>query len=224
MAANPIQFWVSFNNGSEKLRLPVNPETIRISISHGFEDVQVTQLGEFTVIGNEQMPEISFSSFFPRDYNPSYCEYADFPDPWTCHGLLRKWQTSGRPMRLTITGTPVNKAVTLRNIEIEPERAGHPGDIFYTLTFKEYRFVEFRKVGDTSSDTTQTDSGQTRPNEVQKTNPYIVQPGDFLIKIAARPDIYDDGDQWRKIYDANKDIIGPDPNLIQPGMTLVIPA
>jgi len=227
MADNAIQFWLSFNNGAEKLRLPVNPETISVSATHGYEDIQVTQLGEFTVIGNEQMPELTFSSFFPRDYNPSYCEYANFPTPWECESLIRKWQTSGKPMRLTITGTPINKAVTLRRLEIDAERAGSPGDIYFTATFKEFRFVTLRKVSevtDSAGTTTITPGSDTRPNDVQKVNPYIVQAGDFLMKIAARADVYDNADQWRKIYDANADVIGPDPNLIKPGTALVIPA
>lgn len=34
---------------------------------------------------------------------------------------------------------------------------------------------------------------------------------------------YGDGNQWHRIYDANVTTIGPDPNMIQPGMVLVIP-
>jgi nucleoid-associated protein YgaU len=50
---------------------------------------------------------------------------------------------------------------------------------------------------------------------------WIVQPGDYLIKIAER--FYADGDQWSRIYDANRGVIGTNPNLIIPGQRLVIP-
>ncbi|AFZ33380.1 SCP-like extracellular (plasmid) [Gloeocapsa sp. PCC 7428] len=52
---------------------------------------------------------------------------------------------------------------------------------------------------------------------------YTVQPGDFLSAIAQR--FYGDGSEagWRKIYDANRDVIGPDPAKIEPGMVLTIP-
>lgn len=52
---------------------------------------------------------------------------------------------------------------------------------------------------------------------------YTVQPGDFLSSIAEK--FYADGSyaSWRKIYEANRAIIGPDPTQLQPGMVLVIP-
>ncbi|MFN2638068.1 MAG: LysM peptidoglycan-binding domain-containing protein [Gemmatimonadaceae bacterium] len=45
---------------------------------------------------------------------------------------------------------------------------------------------------------------------------------DYLYKIAKN--YYGDGTQWRKIYEANKKVIGNDPNLIFPGQVLKIPA
>lgn len=52
---------------------------------------------------------------------------------------------------------------------------------------------------------------------------YTVQPGDFLSAIAQR--FYGDGSDaaWGRIYDANRDVIGSDPNQIEPGMVLRIP-
>lgn len=52
---------------------------------------------------------------------------------------------------------------------------------------------------------------------------YTVQAGDTLSKIAQK--FYGDGSEqsWRKIYDANKAVIGPDPNQLQVGMILTIP-
>jgi len=48
-----------------------------------------------------------------------------------------------------------------------------------------------------------------------------VRPGDSLWAIAKRE--LGDGSRWREIYEANRDVIGPDPNVIQVGMTLRIP-
>jgi nucleoid-associated protein YgaU len=52
---------------------------------------------------------------------------------------------------------------------------------------------------------------------------YIVQPGDDLSKIAQ--EAYGDGSQasWQKIYDANRDKIGPDPNNLVAGTVIHIP-
>jgi nucleoid-associated protein YgaU len=50
---------------------------------------------------------------------------------------------------------------------------------------------------------------------------YEVQSGDTLLSIAQAQ--YGDVTQWRRIYDANKDAIGSDPDKLKLGMTLKIP-
>ena len=51
---------------------------------------------------------------------------------------------------------------------------------------------------------------------------YTVQPGDTLSGIAQR--FYGDGNKYHQIYDyCNRQVIGPDPNLIRPGEVLYIP-
>jgi nucleoid-associated protein YgaU len=50
---------------------------------------------------------------------------------------------------------------------------------------------------------------------------YEVQSGDTLLTIAEQK--YGDGAQWRRIYDANKDAIGSDPDKLKIGMQLKIP-
>jgi nucleoid-associated protein YgaU len=49
---------------------------------------------------------------------------------------------------------------------------------------------------------------------------YTVVKGDSLSKIAKRE--YGDAREWRKIYEANKDVID-DPDLIEVGQNLIIP-
>jgi LysM repeat protein len=58
-------------------------------------------------------------------------------------------------------------------------------------------------------------SAPTRPPR----RTYTVRPGDTLSGIAAHFGIAD----WRTLYQANKGVVGPDPNLILPGQVLTIP-
>jgi nucleoid-associated protein YgaU len=51
---------------------------------------------------------------------------------------------------------------------------------------------------------------------------YTVASGDSLSKIARR--FYGNASQWRPIYEANKAVIGANPDLIKPGQVLTIPA
>jgi hypothetical protein len=50
---------------------------------------------------------------------------------------------------------------------------------------------------------------------------YTVRPGDSLARIAQA--VYGDASAWARIYEANRQAIGSNPNLIRPGQTLVIP-
>lgn len=68
-------------------------------------------------------------------------------------------------------------------------------------------------------------SGKTGGGEETKTSgggsTYTVKPGDNLSKLAKQ--FYGTGADWKKIYEANKDVIGGNPNLIYPGQTFKIP-
>lgn len=220
-----IQFWLTYNNRAELLRLPVNPKSIRYDLGKmGFHDVEIAALGEFTVIGNQQLFGISFESFFPRDYNAAYCEYENFPDPWSCVNMIKNWAISGNPMRLTIPGTPINLACTIRDFVIDAERGGEPGDIYYSITFKEYKFISVKQVQTTSANTAKAAaSGKKRPpSESPKSGIHTVMSGETLWGIAKKT--LGSGDKWKTIYDANKSVIGPDPGKIKPGMKLVVPS
>lgn len=207
-----VEFWLSYDNGRERLRLPVNPETITISSPFNHTDVAVTQLGEVSIFGDRGLKEFSFNSFFPYQYNPSYCEYSGFKDRWLMVETLERWRDFKKPIRLTVAGTRINYAVTIRDFNYEAERAGHVGDIIYSLTLKEYRFFG-------SSSKTQRPATNTPAATGKKT--HTVKSGESLPIISKI--YYKTTADWRKIYDANKSVIGPNANVIQPGMKLVIP-
>lgn len=214
-----IEFWLSYNNGAEKLRLPVNPPSIKVSPKYGYSDISISHFGEYTVIGERGAAELSFESFFPRDYNPTYCEYADFPAPSECVRTIERWRDTRKPIRLVVTGTDINYAATIRDFPLDIERAGSPGDIYYSLTLKEYRFLDVSaKPKDVMEKPKPAD--KQRPPVINKgdTKPaqsYVVKSGDSLSKVF--------GKEWPKVYEANRKIIGNNPNVIKTGQKLVIP-
>ena len=52
---------------------------------------------------------------------------------------------------------------------------------------------------------------------------YVVKRGDYLTKISGFDEIYLDPLKWRRIYRANRSLIGGNPNLIYPDQELAIP-
>lgn len=222
--AGQVEFWLSYNNGAERLRLPVNPSAINISTPYGMNDVSVSQLGEVSIFGNRGLAEITLNSFFPKNYNPSYCEYRNLKDPWNLVETIERWRDTKRPIRLIVTGTRINYAVTVRDFMIDVERAGHIGDIYYSISFKEYRFISL-KVQRTSNGTGSKATTPARPAPAKATTggkkSHTVASGDTLQKIAKK--YYGSTEDWRKIYNANKTAIGANPNAIKVGQKLVIP-
>lgn len=61
---------------------------------------------------------------------------------------------------------------------------------------------------------------RAEPPKPEEPKTYVVVAGDNLSKIAKR--IYGDANQWRRIYEANRDVI-KNPDLIYPGQKLVLP-
>jgi len=55
----------------------------------------------------------------------------------------------------------------------------------------------------------------------QGTQDYEVEAGDTMRSIAQK--VYGDPEEWRRIYDANRDVVGSNPDNVQVGMHLKIP-
>jgi nucleoid-associated protein YgaU len=79
---------------------------------------------------------------------------------------------------------------------------------------------DFSNVQSGSSSTAPSPATPTGTTGTSSSRTYVVVKGDSLSKIAKRE--YGDAAQWRRIYEANQDII-KDPDLIYPGQALKIP-
>lgn len=85
---------------------------------------------------------------------------------------------------------------------------------------KEKKKPDFSNVESGSSSTAPKPAPPPTAPTPPKINTYVVQKGDSLSKIAKRQ--YGNANEWRRIFEANRDIIN-DPDLIHPGQTLKIP-
>lgn len=220
------EHWLSYNNGAEKLRFPVPPPVVNVSSPFGNTDIDIVNGKEFTVIGDRGLKEFSFQSFLPRDYNSTYCDYIDIPDPYTFINWIERWRNSKRPIRYMVTGTNINHAVTIRDFNYDVEKAGEPGDVYFNLVLKEYEFLTLGKKVDVKKPNNPTkptnrppvvNNGTTAPSS----GSYTVKANDSLTKIAFA--VYKDAGRWKDIHNANKKVIGNNPDKIQAGMKLVLP-
>ncbi|MGB9813535.1 MAG: LysM peptidoglycan-binding domain-containing protein [Thermovenabulum sp.] len=207
-----MEFWLTFNNGTEKLRLPVPPESFELSVGNNNTTVNIHNIGEINLIGKGKLATITISSFFPaQEYD--FCDYTGFPKPYECVAMIEKWRNSGRPIRFIITETLINLACAIENFNYG-EKDGS-GDVYFTLELKEYRFVNVQQAAleqkGYSMPATKRETTKTIPNT------YIVKKGDTLWIIAKK--LTGKGENYKII--AQKNNIR-DPNKIYPGMKLVI--
>jgi hypothetical protein len=63
--------------------------------------------------------------------------------------------------------------------------------------------------------------GKANMSRLPAVRHHVVQPGDWLSKLAKQ--YYGDMYKWPVIYEANRDLIGSNPDVLQPGQRLLIP-
>ncbi|BFH63902.1 LysM peptidoglycan-binding domain-containing protein [Paenibacillus azoreducens] len=202
------------------LYFPVNPEEITIKREKGIETVNILSFGEFDFPIGEKAKEISFASFFPLNYDESYCNYKKIPDPRKAMNILNTMIQRKEPVRLVMTTIEVNLLVLVSG-HVTNIRGGETGDIYFELNLRTWRAPKVH-VKAAASKTSKSKSGKTsRPDTKKKPKTYVVKSGDNLTKIA-KLELGNSG-KWQAIYNLNKKTIGKDPNKIKPGMKLVMP-
>ncbi|OWA34365.1 terminase [Saccharibacillus sp. O16] len=204
-----------FYGKKKYFHFPVNPEEIRFTRSKGYETVNMLQHGEFDFPQGDKIKEISFSSFFPKEYDPSYCRFTKIPDPMAAVNVLNRFLVSAEPVRLVISHTGINVPVYLITYE-SSFRGGEPGDIYFDLTFRTWRDAKLQSRSDGA---VKAAGRRTSLKVANKT--YIVKDGDSLSKIAKLE--LGSSAKWESLYALNKGVIGPSPQVVKAGQKLVMP-
>lgn len=213
------QMWLTHNAETEKIRFPVLPEKIDISKGLANTSVTVQKLGEVVIMQDPKAIKISFSSFFPATPFPGV-QFKELTPPTEIKDKITIWQKSGKPVHFIVTGTSINLFCIIESFNYY-EQGGDIGSLHYSLTLKEYREVTARQVTIEKQKAT-VENTETRVDNSVQPQTYTVKSGDCLWNIAKK--YYGDGSKYKTIYEANKGVIGGNPNLIYPGQVLTIPA
>lgn len=214
------QIWITYDREKQKIRLPVLPESFRVTNGSLNETVDISGLGEIVIKQDRPALGFTFSSFFPAAKYPGI-EYTPLPTPEKCYNTINDWKNGDSPVHLIITGAGINLYCTIEDFPKE-ERGGDIGTIYYSMTLKEYREVKIRQIAiNATTKKAKITATTARVDNSAASKTYTVVKGDCLWNIAKK--YYGSGAEYTKIYNANKSVIGGNPNLIYPGQVLTIP-
>ncbi|RIE01677.1 LysM peptidoglycan-binding domain-containing protein [Cohnella faecalis] len=210
---------LSFNNGDEKLKIPILPEILEIKGSGNGKTYTVVGLGEINVITARSLKGISFSSFFPAVNYPILQETkAVFLMPAKYVQTIERWMATKRPIRFVFSGHyDINIPVSIESFEWS-EIAGSGGDIEYKIELKEYRFYAAQTV---TINKKTVSKKPARPNEKQVPKTYKLVAGDSLYKVAQK--ILGDASRWPEIQKLNG-IKDAQLKSLQIGMVIKLPS
>ena len=214
------QMWLTYNAESKKIQLPVLPLSFQTKNGSKNDTVNIVGLGEITIIQNRPALQFSFSSFFPASVF-SGMQVETITEPLTLINKINAWKADKKPIHFIVTGCGIDLYVTIEEFTYT-ENGGDPGTYQYSIVLKEYREIAVRQVNvDLLNAAATIQNEEPRIDNTVQPNLYTVVKGDCLYKIAKK--FYGDGSQYTKIYDANRGVIGGNPNLIYPGQVLTIP-
>lgn len=200
------------------LHFPVNPREVKVTYASATRQLDLPALGRLELPQGRDPVRISWSSYFPASRTP-LVRSPDLLRPEEYVVLIEEWIKRNSILKFVVTNTRLTLNCFIK--EFQHERSGPFGDIDYSIDLIEYRPVlvytdqqwKQRQGGGTKRETV------SRHRETPKT--YTVKAGDTLWTIARR--FLGNGNRWREIYDLNRSVIGPDPNLLRPGQVLRIP-
>ncbi len=213
-----FEFWLKNEKEEVDLLLPVTPGGYSIGYGNAIETIELANVGDINMTGNRRAITVTLEGMFSV-IESSYLNrktYAvtivdDYVD------LIRKWINNKDVVRLIIADestTKINLEFLIEDLTYSEDDKSN-GDINYILKLREYRALNVVKS------TTITVETPRAVKETPNAKTYTVVSGDSLSKIARK--MYGDASKWTVIYNANKSIIGNNPNLIYPGQKYTIP-
>ena len=214
------EMWLTYNAEKEKIQLPVLPSSFEIKNGSKNDSIDIVSLGEITIMQSRAALQFRFSSFFPATKFPGI-QVSNITKPLTLIQKINEWKASKTPIHFIVTACGVDIYVTIEDFSYS-EEGGDVGTYQYSITLKEYREITIRQVNvDILNKNAQVEKGKRRIDNTVKPKTYTVKSGDCLWNIAKK--YYNNGSEYKKIYEANKESIGGNPNLIYAGQVLTLP-
>lgn len=197
-----IDIYIKEAEGSREVRIPWLPDKVQYK-KNG------TRMAQYEIldVGDVKVPSGSnLSGFFWESVLPG-AGHKDLPflrgrwrEPKKIQAILDDWCDKGTPLRLIMTGTPINHDVYL--VDFSGDYESGYGDFKYAIEFEKRRGIKIIATA-APTKTEQKSSTETKATSNGKT--HTVKSGDTLWAIARK--YLGSGAKYGTIYNLNKTII-----------------
>lgn len=218
----------------DKCLLPIAPQKLQVKINNANKTVTLIDEGQINILKTAELTDIEFECEIPQVNYP----YAIYKSGFLAAGYFldyfERLKTNKKPFQFIVSRTmPNGKVLFATNIKVSmesytiTEQAKNGFDLTVKIKLKQYREYATKTVNikiaasKPKATVQQTRAAETSPAPAASQT-YTVVKGDCLWNIAKR--FYGNGAKYTVIYNANKGVIGGNPNLIYPGQVLTIPA
>ena len=199
----------------DRIRFPMLPEKIRMQSGALTNSYTTLDEGDVKIPSGKELDGFSWDAMFPGEARRNQPYVRAWRSPRSLQAQIERFK--GKKLRLMVTGTPINHDVYIRRFS--PDFSGGQGDCNYNINLEQQKDL-IVTVSAPAAPTSPKLAKERPPAPAAKT--YTVKPGDCLWKIAQQ--LMGGGANYPKLYEANKSVIGGNPNLIFPGQVLTIPA
>ncbi len=199
------------------LRFPMVPEKITVKAGPVHQSYAIMAIGTVKLPAGEELTEFSWSGMLPGGVRSRAPYVAAWSSPSGIQQMWDNFQAKKKKLRLLITETPVNYNVYMGPHSVD--YSGGHGDYYYSITLVQAKdLIVYQSKPAAVDDQKKQESERPSP---PSSKTYTVKKGDSLWAISQK--FLGGGSNYPSLYDANKDVVGSNPNLIYPGQVLTIP-
>lgn len=199
-----VDIYIKALDGSGEMQVPWLPESFSFAAGGArMATYDIMESGQVQIPNGRNLRQFKWESILPGEgHSDLPFLRGDWKDPRYYQGLFFRWYSEGTPLRLLMTGTPINHDVYLADYNVV--YAGGHGDYRYDLYFVEDRDIVIGgKKPAAAATTTASKSTASSGKSTEKT--YTIKSGDTLWGIAQKN--LGSGAKYSSIYSLNKTII-----------------